>query len=243
MTNSSLLLRVIVVTLAIAFSSSQSSQGAVVLFIDDFEDEIGVSEEADTEAGVQSFKVGVVGDLSDTATVTLTLPGTAAADRTSTLVSTGDAVQSTALVIGGANRFSYNNGSLASSTMTVTYDYTPTFDLTDTGTIDSVELTIVTSDIGMGNSGSFDITFFDGTNTATWDLPETAGTHTTTFAAMTNGGAVNFSALTQIQMNLTGDKWDMSVTAFGGSTPLIPEPSASLLLLLGLTSLSARRRR
>ena len=246
--------KALILTALIAGSLLGSASAVIVLHIDDFSDEIGDSGDAPADTfgipAVSAFLLNSTTDMADMNPVGVPLTGvnptTATRTASFTITSPVGAIGAEAFNFSGDFLLSVGTDILAD--FSYQYDFSPAFDATGGGLLDSVELTIVSSDWGdaiafpPNGKGDLSVTFRDtGSDIATWDiLQPTAGTFQTPFSALSNAASVDFGSIDQVNVNFTdATQLDLQISEFG----LIPEPSSALLVLLGGGFLVGRRRR
>lgn len=234
------------------FALTNISQAAVALYIDDFADQIGESEESDIiNLGGSPFEALIVNadpDPSDTATVSQTTP--AGTNRTASLSVTAPSTSSITGIVATTSNFlvlQIEDGVAGTETgdFIFDYDFTPIFDATAGGLLDTVELEVSSSDWGP-TKGTLNVDFIEDSSgdIATWSITPTVGVQSATLVSLSGAGSVDFSQISDVRFRLEGgNDIDLSVTEFGLSGTGIPEPSSALLALLGSGFLIARRRR
>lgn len=244
-----------VLSLLAPFALTSISQAAVSLYIDDFSDEIGLSEESDTTTIGGTVEALIVNttDPSDVASVSQTTPAGTTREGTLTVVGplTSGISGTVATAVLGGDGFlviQVNDGVAGTTeigTFTFDYDFGPVFDATSGGLLDTVELEVNSSDWDP-TKGTLNVDFIENGSgdTATWSVTPTVGLQSASLVSLTGAASVDFSQISDVRLRLEGaSDLDITVTEFGLSGTGIPEPSSALLALLGSGFLIARRRR
>jgi len=237
-----------------SFAMSGISQGAIALFIDDLKDDIGDSGEGDVifqeGANRQAFLVSDA-DLSDTATIAQTAPAGTSRTALATAAVGGVVVGGFATYQTGglgALVIQVNDGSAVdTANLTFSYDFTPVFDATAGGLLDTVEIQVGATDWD-ASKGSFSVDFIeDGSgDVATWSFaPGTPGqVESALLSSLAGAGSVDFSNISEVTFRVE-DAFDLDMVlgGFGLSGSPLPEPSSALLTIIGGGFLVVRRRR
>ncbi len=210
----------------------------MALFIDDFKDGIGNSEESDKNFVEGSNWEALVvnrADPSDSATVSQTSPAgtmrTGLATITSATVGSGAVGVFTTYESGGLGKLSVtiNDGDTSNfSDFSFGYDYTPVFDATAGGMLDTVEINVEITDWG-ATKGDFSVEFVEAVSgdIATWSfIPSIQQKESALLSSLPGAGSVDFSSISEINFRLEGgNDLDVVLSGFGLSGPPVPEPS------------------